>query len=573
MAPRLVLVASLLVGLVAGTARAQAPERLVPAGSQVFLQIDPADKTRAAYDRTAYAKMMNGETGKFLRGLLDWGIESGINVAAQENLLTESDIELIKDGVKLGERLCAEGMTLGIELNQVWPVDGRLVVVLHNMSDGKLNMPGFLDRLHKRLAENENLAITKSTIAGRDVRGARFDFVGVDWWSEKKDFVMSLGTGRVADYIAQIDAGKTGLAKHPIHRKLVDFGDFPTRSRAFLDVPALCRLADKFSEEASKTVDELGLRGVGAALSISGYDGPALRGLTEIETIAPRTGLVALLSAKSLTLADLPPMPSDLASFSATAGNYGAAARSMMDLGEKVAKIFVPDQVDNIKQTLKGFEDIAGVDLRKDLFDQLDDLAVSYYAPSEGFGVASTWLIKVKDEAKVRSAIKNLGSSIPAIPGVLGGMTNRKYRDVEIFEFAANTPGAFATTCLCVHKGYLVYASYPQQVHGYILRTAGLLPTWKADERLAKALAPFPERFGSIAYSDPRPIVEAALSLAPPIVAFVNGMTTLAPGVVPFDISRIPHAQEATLGLFPNIDIAIDSGKSIRYDSRLSIGW
>ena len=62
---------------------------------------------------------------------------------------------------------------------------------------------------------------------------------------------------------------------------------------------------------------------------------------------------------------------------------------------------------------------------------------------------------------------------------------------------------------ICVHKGWLAYAAYPQPLQGFILRGTGNHPTWKADSDTLKFLAPFPSNLG-FSYSDPRPGVQSA---------------------------------------------------------------
>src|SRR5438874_9624996 len=61
--------AALVLLLLAGVARAQeAPEALLPATTQVYFRWDGVEAHRAAYDKTALGKMMQGDTGAFLAG-------------------------------------------------------------------------------------------------------------------------------------------------------------------------------------------------------------------------------------------------------------------------------------------------------------------------------------------------------------------------------------------------------------------------------------------------------------------------------------------------------------------------
>jgi hypothetical protein len=45
------------------------------------------------------------------------------------------------------------------------------------------------------------------------------------------------------------------------------------------------------------------------------------------------------------------------------------------------------------------------------------------------------------------------------------------------------------------------------------------------------------------------------------------------PGFKAFDLDLIPHAQDATRHLFPNVTISIDDGKRIRTETRASLSF
>src|SRR5713101_7285358 len=64
----------LTLGLLAvpSVSRAQeAPERLLPAETQIYFRWDGVDAHRPAYEKTALGKMMKGQTGKFLTGTFE----------------------------------------------------------------------------------------------------------------------------------------------------------------------------------------------------------------------------------------------------------------------------------------------------------------------------------------------------------------------------------------------------------------------------------------------------------------------------------------------------------------------
>ena len=68
MRPRLAL--ALLLALTPAAARAEdAPERLLPAGTQLYVRWDGIDAHRAAYAQTGLGKMLAGDTGAFAQSL------------------------------------------------------------------------------------------------------------------------------------------------------------------------------------------------------------------------------------------------------------------------------------------------------------------------------------------------------------------------------------------------------------------------------------------------------------------------------------------------------------------------
>src|SRR5581483_5501425 len=60
------LVLCLLAFALPGVVRAQEPEQLLPATTQVYLRWDGVEAHRAAYEKTALGKMMKGDTGEFV---------------------------------------------------------------------------------------------------------------------------------------------------------------------------------------------------------------------------------------------------------------------------------------------------------------------------------------------------------------------------------------------------------------------------------------------------------------------------------------------------------------------------
>src|SRR5437867_3417544 len=79
---------ALLVLLVPAFGRAaEPPERLLAAGTQIYLRWDGIDAHRMAYEKTALGKMLQGDTGAFLASLLTYLTDLGRNQLTVPQLL------------------------------------------------------------------------------------------------------------------------------------------------------------------------------------------------------------------------------------------------------------------------------------------------------------------------------------------------------------------------------------------------------------------------------------------------------------------------------------------------------
>src|SRR5436305_11186354 len=112
---RRILSILVLATVAAPSVHAQGSERYLPAGSQILVQIDPAAKHKAAFDKTVAGQIWSGEVGKCLLALYRHALQGG-ELLAQQNRVAAEDIELAKAGLKIAESLIGQGVSLGIEL-------------------------------------------------------------------------------------------------------------------------------------------------------------------------------------------------------------------------------------------------------------------------------------------------------------------------------------------------------------------------------------------------------------------------------------------------------------------------
>lgn len=574
MRTRMALAAVLL--LTPGLAWAQTPtdpEHVLPAKSQLYVRWDGANAHREQFEATPWGKTLKGDTGKFFAELWSYVTD---NVHQAIDQYDPQAANIFKDATKALSHIADSGIVVGIELDKVKPVRANAVFVFPGAAGEKETLLPLI----KQAAQAAGADIKEDIIGRRTVHHIEINQVPgglyLGWWKEGTDAVFMVGTDNPAEYAKLVDARKTGLAKYPLYQKVRGFKDFTTSARGYLDVHGLAAVVEEIGPQAAKLVDALGIKGVKDVTIQSGYDKDGFRDIFDIDIPGPRKGLLALLSTKKFTLKDLPPLPSDTRSFSASSMDVAKIYDALLGIAESAIGIFAPDQVENIQPGLKAIEQTLGVNFRDDLFGCFGDLTVTYSSPAEGpFGIGTTTLLKVKDGPRLVRSVDTLLKNLPPIQNVEVGLKKKKYRDVEIMDFYVKAPPFFDSRLASfgVYKGWVIYSGYPQGIKGFVLRADGELPTWKAPKNLDKVLAEFQTKeFVGIEVSDPRRTTEFLFALAPFVVDLANKLTPLVPNLRPFDLDVIPHAQQATMGILPTVTITTDDGKRIRSETRSSIG-
>jgi hypothetical protein len=565
------MVFGLLIALAPSAASAQTvQENYLPSKSQLYFRFDGMQKHQAAFDKTAAGQMMKGDTGKFLGELWKYVQEQLQNVAANEPKVGP----LLKDVGKIVSSMHNNGVVFGLEVDTVLPPVVQTVIVFPKAAGES----GALIPLIQKIAEETKVEIKTAKSGKRFVSHLDFQFVKFGWWSQGEDAVLFLGTTDPTDYADAIDAKKTGIAGNPLFKKLVGFKEFPTASRGYFDMTGVIKVASGAHPQAGPVIDELGLKGIKSVTFVTGYEGIYQRSIVDVDMPGERKGLLAFSSPKKISMKDLPVLPNDLTAFSAGTLNVSKAYDVLLGMAEGIVRVFDPAKADEIKETVKAFEGVIGIDVNKDFFGSFGDLMVSYSSPSDGIlGSGALVAIQIKDGKKLENAIDKIVKAIPALPGAEITLKKKPYHGAQLLQLEISSPQVTSNAVtLGIYKNWLLYASYPQPIKGFILRQEGKLPAWKADESLTKVLKTFPSEFSSISVSDPRPMVQTVLAGTPFVMNLVNTFGSVGAqfagiqGFRPFDLDLIPHAQEATLGLFPNVTISTDDGKRVRSDTRAS---
>lgn len=562
----------LLVLLLPGFARAQqAAEDLMPAGAQVYMRWDGIEAHRAAYEKTALGKTMQGDTGKFVTNLFTQMQESLGGLLTVQQLLGGVPPEQLQklqadaaQAPKLLSLLGQHGVVLAVEVRRLEPPDGQITLILPDA--GTKAAPLFATlRLAAGMA---GIEVKEKKIGDRMVSHLDLGMAQAAWWVEGKHAVIVAGTESPEAAVKRTTGNGPKLSGSPLFKRVQGFKQFETGARAYVDVAALVQIARTRDKDVARLIDDLGLDGLRSLVFYSGFEGLAERSLAELDIPGPRKGALRLLAGKPFKMADVPPLPPDAVSWSMT--NFDAAIA--YDIGiqatEGVVRLVSPESLPQFKDALKQIDTVLGIDLRKDLLAALGDQLVQYSSPAEGpLSLGQTFVIKVKDGKKALAAIDQAIKGLANTTGTDVSVKRKTYRGVELHEVHFQQQGFFFLPTYALYKDWLVVSYFPQPVQGFVLRASGELPGWKPDERLQTSLGQLPREFISISVSDPVPSVKQVLSLAPLVGGLIRGF---APDVK-FDVGSLPNAHEATRHLFPNATVVTDDGKTLRLETRASL--
>jgi hypothetical protein len=551
-----------LPGLAFGQA---SPERFLPAASQVYLRWDGVEKHRKGFEQTAVGKMLQGDTGTFLSSLSSWLFSNLENLAAQNE---PQAARILKELPPTLAALGRHGFVLGVELRQVNPPQLEAAVVFPKTSKEIVS-------LLSQITEQTRAEIKEIKVGGLAVRHIANEGVHLAWWAEGEDAVILFGTEPPEAEIKRLRGKAGNLTAGALYKQVKSFKEFPAWGAGYVDVAALIqKVKDLNVPGLGQLLDDLGLDGLKNITFHSGFEGSAERAILEVNLGEKRRGLLSLLTQQKLTLADLPPMPDDLTSFSANKADMSKLYDVIVGTVEGVVRIVAPNEAGNVKEAIKALEGALGIKLGEDVLAHLGDMYVQYNSPADGpLTLGSVSLIKVKDAKKLEAGLESLIKALANVPGLNATVHKRSYRGVDIHQVDMAGPGNFTSPAFAVHKGWLAISNYPQPIKGFILRSGGELPAWKADKELSQRLAKLPKDYTGIAISDPRPSMRFLLSVTPAGLSLLNSVGQFMPGFAfsPFDVSLVPNAHEATRHLFPNITIITDDGKKIRCDTRASL--
>jgi hypothetical protein len=565
----------LLVFFLPGVCRAEdkdAPEQLLSAKTQIYIRFDGIEAHRASYDKTAIGKMMKGDTGTFVAGISNQLQESLGSLLTVNQLLTGTPPDKLQklqkhasEAGKLLPLLTDHGFIIAFEFRGLEPPSGQITLILPNAGD---KSGPLLGALHLVAGLNK-LEVAEKKIGSRAVSSLDLGEIHVIFWVEGKHAVLVVGTDDAEKTVKAMTASDHApLTSAALFKRIQSFDKFDTGARAFVDVEAVVRFANTRGKEVEKLIEDLGVNNLKNIVFYSGFDGASERSIMEMEIPGPRKGLATLLSGKPFKLADVPPMPPDVTSWSMTNLDMAKFYDILVPAGERMAKLIAPEAGDIYKEYTKKVDELLGISLKKDLLDSLGGQLVQYSSPSEGpLNLGQSYMFKVKDAKKLEDALDTSIKSIAKATNVEIKNKKRMYKGAEVHELHFGQQTVPLVPTYTIYKDWLVISYYPQGVHGYIARANAEMGAWKPGPNVVKTFDALPQEYISVSYSDPRPSIKTLLSIAPIIGASVN---SFAPDFT-VDVGTLPNAQEANRHLFPNVSVTTDDGKVLRMETRASL--
>jgi hypothetical protein len=553
------------------SAAREAPEQLLPAGTQVYFRWDGIEAHRSAYAQTALGKMLAGDTGRFLASALNQIQDLAATGLTGQQLLQGIPPEQLQqiqkavaDAPKFLALLGRRGLIVGVEVRGLQPPAAQLTLIVPEAGDEASSFFGNL-----RLAANLlKLNVEELAITGRSVSHIAAGPVHVSWWIEGGHALLVVGTDDPQSTVKHLQTSGPRLVDSPLFKRVQGFKRFETGARAFADLAALVHVAEGRGDHARKFIKGLGLDGLKTWTFQSGFDGDAERTLYELEAPGPRTGLLRMLQSDRFKLTDVPPLPTDAVSWSVTNFDATVFYDAVLQAAESVIAIVAPDSLPAIRGFVEQIDLVLGISLRNDLLGSLGNRFALYNSPGEGiFTLGQTYLFRVRDAKKLQASLEQAIKAAAKVVNLDASIRKVTYHGVVLNEVHVRQQGFFFVPTFAIDNGWLAVSYYPQAIQGFVLRSQGKLPVWKPEGQIEKALAQLPQEFISISVTDPRATVRQFLTLAPLIA---GGIKSAAPDAT-FEVGAIPNAHEATQHLFPNVSVVSDDGTVLRSETRASL--
>jgi hypothetical protein len=531
-------------------------ESFLPADSVFYVGWDGTARHKEAWEKTAAYDSLEKS------GLLGTLTKIALSYVPAEH---RADADAVRDVVK---SIAQKGFSVSLSLPKGTNIP-LIVLVLQDAGGLEPALGARLPQLFGDSAKFESLMVRGRKVTR--VRPTEHEDIELGWWAEGGHLVAVFGKGGI-ESVMDVADGKSPAISTSAHWKKYreDRKDFNPAFCGWLDVAGLKNrystfvVREKSEKESQLTVGQLmevfGVDRMGSIVCRCGFRDQALVSDFLVEAPAPRTGLMALLDQRAITLAEIPPLAKDTNTFVLCSFDwsktYDVIAKLARDIGNTVS-VNGAAQVDGFISQLPV---LLGFDLKRDLFDSLGDVLCVYNDSSAaipggfGFGLA----IQVKDAEKLKKTLQTAFDRLQAqFPnGLTVTRDEHLGREVSVVGIGPLP----IRPALCVDKQWLFVGLSPQAVQSSLLRIDGKLDAWKPSTDQQTALDAVPKKFQMLTLSDPRPTYTAIVTFLPFVLTGIDqAMPAQGPGQTKRNsgkrvalLSELPPPDVLTRSMFPN---------------------
>src|SRR5262245_61762276 len=270
------------------------PAQLLSGKSQLFFRWDGFKAHADAYQKTALAKMMQGDTGKLFDNLYSLLKDNATTALTVGGLLQGAPPEKVQktqqdvaQAAKLLGVLGDQGLIFAAEVRSILPPSAQVSLII----PGAGNRSDSLFAALRVVAALNDLKIEEKETGGRKVSFIDLGPVParIAWWADGKHAVAVATTDDIEPAVRKMTAdNRAPLTSNPLYRQLAEFKEFETSARAFVDIESFVKMGGevaktfKYEKQVKQIIEALALNQLRAVTFVSGYEGEAERGLLQI---------------------------------------------------------------------------------------------------------------------------------------------------------------------------------------------------------------------------------------------------------------------------------------------------
>ena len=576
------VLAGCVVALVAfSTGRAQNEDSvpvaaLVPQKAVLYIDAEGSDVSAEAFQKTAAYK-----------ALIESGLMGVIEKAFEELAATQPGGPAVfaEQAETFFAHLEAKGAAFAISVAD--PVPGGPPIALPQGIVILKEGANFAEPISNLVLQSAGIDINVKVVGDRSVESViipNSPGVEIAWWKEGGHLVITAGINAAANHIAVADGRAPNVMSGELWKEFGKQRGFSRNVLAWLDIgllgdtygPMPLPVPSPEPLTVNAVAEALGLHNVGAVVTESGFKDEATWAETHVQIDGEPEGLMALADQAPFTLEDLPPLPVDTSGFAAVSFSSSKFYDTVLQLVRNVGKFGPPEASAQAEGVIASLPQMIGFDPKADLFDALGSTMCFYLdggQPVFFFFGGPVLAVEVKDAEKLRKTIDHI---LIMGEGATNGdleVSRVEKQGREIIMIGAE--GA-QVAALCVDKDWLLLSLQPQSIETFAMRVDGKLDKWAPNAEVKAALAELPDKFTSIAISDPRPMYKGLIGMAPTLANFArvgikqSGM--FPPDFeVPINVADIPPAELVTQHLFPNVSVGTSDEKGFHSISRTSL--